>query len=400
MAVVGIHGDNAPFLMDLDTPSNAEYAKHYIKETQTIDLYPEKKIAPSEKFVQELQETYGPMYEAQDQLKAEAQYRQQFLQETKCDLLTLGIYNNLIRPVQEMQNATTREKDIALDAISNLVHEEGTDFLLDRFKYQNRYLAEIAYCTNEAYENILECMDYKIKEGLSEKDVCEIEDHDIKKYLVDCSHKVPKDITTIITKRVQGAIDDFVDDKKKCQFQIKKIYDKAKEKVDQYNQAQQAMDAVAQTDNGSSGSMDPEVSIDANLNAKLDAQNQQDLMNQAEFSNDPNNQSQVGLQNMQQEAIAYAKSQENAILESNYNVFDAMLRVLVESTHKSQAIKKQYLTEKGKLNFEQLFTDTRAMYTVLEAVNTLNAVHVDADYLKTMIHEMYQDCEASADPIM
>ena len=95
--------------------------------------------------------------------------------------------------------------------------------------------------------------------------------------------------------------------------------------------------------------------------------------------------------------MAYAKSQESSILEGSYGVFDAMLRVLVESTHKTASIRQQYLKEDGKVDFQKIFNDTKAMYTVLEAVSTLNVVPVDAEYIKNMIHEMYINSEENAD---
>lgn len=403
MAIVGNvkTSNRMPLIMDLDTPSNADVVKQMLRESEAINLYPTPEVDPVEEFTQSMGEMYDKLYEASDAQMVIEQNRQQFLHETKADLLSLALYQNLIAPVQETQLATSREKDLALNAVANFVNEEGTDLLLDTFRYKNVYLAEIAHCVDEEYERILETVEGKIKEGLPEDDICEIEDKDIKKYLVDCDNKVPKDVTNIIHKRVEGAITDFVDDKKRSQFKIKQIYDKAREKVDQYNQAQQAMDMANQTDAGMDGSVDPEVSIDANLNAKLDAQNQEDIMNQAEPGYDPTAigaNSGVGLQSPQQEAMAWAKSMESQVLEESYNVFDAMVRVLVESAHKTEAIKMQYLKEStNQIDFEKVFKDTRALYTVLESLNTIGAIEANQDYLKRMIMEMYEDSEACSD---
>ena len=403
MAVVGnVRTSNRmPLIMDLDTPSNADMVLQSLKESEAINLYPTPEVDPVEEFTQSMGKMYDQLYEASDAQALVEEARYQFLNETKSDLLSLALYQNLVAPVQEAQLATSREKDLALNAVANFVNEEGTDFLLDTFRFKNVYLAEIAHCVDKEFDHILEVVDGKIKEGLPEEDICDIEDKDIKKYLVDCDNKVPKDVTTIIHKRVEGAITDFVDDKKKSQSKIKQIYDKAREKVDQYNQAQQAMDMANQTDAGTDGSADPEVSIDANLNAKLDAQNQEDIMNQAEPGYDPTAigaNPGVGLQTPQQEAMAWAKSMESQVLEESYNVFDAMVRVLVESAHKTEAIKQQYLKEDAnQIDFELVFKDARALYTVLESLNTIGAIDADPSYLKHMIHEMHEDSEACSD---
>ena len=400
MAVVGKRNDSMPLIMDLDTPSNADAVSQMLRESEAINLYPEVEEDPSEAFSRELNETYGAMYAAKDAEAAVAQNRRAFLETTKADLLSLALYQSLVSPVQEAQLATSRERDVALNSISDFVHEEGVDLLLDQFRFKNQYLAEIAFCVEEEYDRIVEGMECKVKEGLPEEDVCEIEDRDVKKYLVDCSDKVPRDITNTIAKRVEGAITDFVDDKKKSQFKIKQIYDKAREKVDQYNQAQQAMDMANQTDAATSDGVDPEVKVDANLNAKLDAQNQEDLMNQASPGYDPVQMGAMPGVGMtpQQEAMAWAKAQESEILESSYNVFDAMMRVLVESTHKTKAVRDQYLKEDGsKVDFERVFNDVRSMYTVLEALSTVEAIHADADYLGSMIRSMQANADACAD---
>lgn len=401
MAVVGNRNDRMPFIMDLDTPSNADMVMQSLRESEAINLYPEPEVDPSEEYARGLSERYEQLYRKQDEETAALLNRQSFLEDTKADLLSLALYQNLVAPVQESQLATSRERQVALDAVSEFVREEGADMLLSQFRFKNLYLAEIASCVENEYNRILEGVECKIKEGLPESDICEIEDKDIKKYLVDCTDKVPRDVTGIITKRVEGAINDFVDDKKRSQFKIKQIYDKAREKVDQYNQAQQAMDMASQTDAGQMDSVDPEVKIDANLNAKLDAQNQQDIMNQAQPGYNPVEMGAmpgVGLQTPQQEAMAWAKAQESQVLEESYNVFDAMLRVLVESTHKTSSIREQYLKEdSSKLDFERIFNDTRAMYTVLEAMNTIEAIEVNADYLGKMIRDMQANADACVD---
>jgi hypothetical protein len=95
--------------------------------------------------------------------------------------------------------------------------------------------------------------------------------------------------------------------------------------------------------------------------------------------------------------MAGARATESEILEEAYNVYDGMLRIMVESCHKTKSIKDQYLGEDGKLSIPKIMNDTRAMYTVLETLNTMGLVEADDAYLKNMLHEMWEDSERMAD---
>jgi hypothetical protein len=96
-----------------------------------------------------------------------------------------------------------------------------------------------------------------------------------------------------------------------------------------------------------------------------------------------------------QEAMAWAKGQESDILDEHYNVFDAMVRVVVESTHRNDKIKSQYINESNKLNFNKVVGDVRGMYTVLETFNTIGLIDADEKYIQNMIHEMYENAKSS-----
>jgi hypothetical protein len=274
--------------------------------------------------------------------------------------------------------ATTREKDIAYNIIESMIKENGADDMLHMMRYKNIYLAECAHACDKAYDAFCEGMDCKIKEGLSEKDVCEIEDKDIKQYMDDCKDNTNKDITNKIFRRVEGAINDFIDDKKKTQFKIKQIYADAKKKVDDYNQASSAMNIVSQTDGDTMSGMDPDTNASDNINAKTDNQFNQELSGPS------------GDMTPAQEAMSWARGQESDILDEDYNFFDAMVRVIVESAHKNDSLKSSYINENGKMNFNKVISDARGMYTVLEAFNTINLIDVDEDYLKKTIREMYE----------
>jgi hypothetical protein len=369
-------------IMDLNSPSNASLVLEKLKEEEAIQLYPKQKpLTEAEEYIRNMQELYES---TQEGIEANNEYHHNIevaKEATKAELLTAGLYNTFVEPVCESLLATSREKDVAYNIIRDMVQEEGTDNLLYKMRYTNQYLAEAAHRLDLMYDSYCEGVECKIKEGLSEKDVCDIEDKDIKKYIDDCKDNSNKDLTNIIFRRVEGAVSDFIDDKKKSQFRIKQIYDDAKKKIEDYNQASNAVSVVKQTDGETMDGMDPDAMAGDNLNAKLDNQQNQEIAG-------------AGM-TPAQEAMAYAKGQESDILDEHYNVFDAMVRVLVESTHRNDKIKSQYINESNKLNFNKIIGDVRGMYTVLEAFNTVCLIDANEDYVKNMIHEMYENAKSS-----
>lgn len=368
-------------IMDLNSPSNASLVLEKLREEEAIQLYPkEKPLTEAEQYIKDMQAFYEE-HEGVESAKLNEENRDLVKEAVRTELLTAGLYNTFVEPVCESLLATTREKDVAYNIIKDHVVEEGVDNLLYTMRYTNQYLAEAAHRVDLAYEAYCESMEGKIKEGLSEKDVCEIEDKDIKKYIDDCKDNTNKDLTNIIFRRVEGAVSDFIDDKKKSQFRIKQIYDDAKKKIEEYNQASSAVAAVNQTDGDTIDGMDPDAMANDNLGAKLDNQQNQEITG-------------AGM-SPAQEAMAWAKGQESDILDEHYNVFDAMVRVVVESTHRNDKIKSQYINESNKLNFNKVVGDVRGMYTVLETFNTIGLIDADEKYIQNMIHEMYENAKSS-----
>ena len=360
--------------------SNAEFSKNMIKEFNKINLKPVQ-----EEHIMTFQEHYAPYFQKQIQrskFNENVNYNKTTL---KNQLLSTAIFEQVLNPVLERFDASEREKNLGMGLIQQFVLEHGAEEIIDDFKYKNEYLATIALDVNKKYDYILE--NNGIKEGLSEKDIEEIENKEIKGYEITNKNKFPKSITSTIYKRVADSIEDFIDDKKSSQFKIQEIYKKAKEKIDQYNMTKDTLGIGAQTDTGTGiDGIDPELANDANLNTKLDAQQAQDQMNMA--GTDPNAGSMGMMPSPQQEALAIAKRKERLVLESSYGVFDGMMRAVLNNIHTNQALSEEY-EYNGKTNLDKVFKDVRVMYSLLEAFNTLNIIKVDEDYIKSMLQEIY-----------
>jgi len=353
------------FIMDLDTPSNASLIRQKLLEDSSIDLYPkeEEKYDPLA--------SYREYYELQEQQETKRNQLSTFKEDVKHELLSTALYQGFLNPVLESFYAKSHEKILGRNLVCDFVESHTPDALLSKFKYQNTILAEVAFTVDQYYNHIINETEEKIKKGLTEDDIYEIEDDTIKDMVLDVKSSIPKDVTKTITKRIQNSIEDFIDNKKKSQSEIKNIYDKAKEKIEQYDQTQDFMNPY-QTDAETQDGMDPDVAANDNLAGKLNMQ-----------------QAQVDQQNAyKEEVMREARYKESMILESGYcNVFDAMLSNLVETIHKVGILKEAYSVDNSSINVEKAFNDTRVMYAWLECVNTTQMEDIDSAYLTELLKE-------------
>lgn len=376
--------------MDFKPLSNAEAIKEQLKMDTAFDLYPkaEERDYDQESFQEAFD--YGVMKANQEAYRIN--HLNTFLENTQKELLELGIFSAFVMPVLENLAATSREEDIAKNSIEEFVEDKGVTNLLEQFRYQNIHLANLAHTIDKEYDRISECCKNGLKEGLPEEEIYKIENHDIHKFMLDSKSCCPKDITNKITKRVEDALNDFIDDKKKSQFKIQQIYQKAKQKIEDYNNSQQSMGMMPQSDiSGGDSSVDPEVSIDNNYNAKMDAQQSKEIDNMSNPSMQPPPNamkgSDVGL-NPAQEAMAWAKGQEAMILESSYSVFDAMTRAVMNNIYKNPVLQEAYTGKDGKTDFRTILNDVRSMYTILETFNVLGIINLNEEYIENVIQEM------------
>ena len=353
------------FIMDLDTPSNASLIRQKLLEDSSIDLYPkeEEKYDPLA--------SYREYYELQEQQETKRNQLSTFKEDVKHELLSTALYQGFLNPVLESFYAKSHEKILGRNLVCDFVESHTPDALLSKFKYQNTILAEVAFTVDQYYNHIINETEEKIKKGLTEDDIYEIEDDTIKDMVLDVKSSIPKDVTKTITKRIQNSIEDFIDNKKKSQSEIKNIYDKAKEKIEQYDQTQDFMNPY-QTDAETQDGMDPDVAANDNLAGKLNMQ-----------------QAQVDQQNAyKEEVMREARYKESMILESGYcNMFDAMLSNLVETIHKVGILKEAYSADNSSINVEKAFNDTRVMYAWLECVNTTQMEDIDSAYLTELLKE-------------
>lgn len=322
--------------------SNASAKLEYLKslQEQSIDLYPRK---------EEKQKSYGE--QAYDSWMGKKKFDNNwinFAEEAQKTLLTNAIYYAILEPVLKEHASNSHERNVGVGVINDFVNEHNVPELLNEWSHKSIYLADISRTIDQHLTNILEETKTKIKEGLPEEDAFKIEDNDIESFVLDIKDKIPRDVTKIIADRVQDSVDEFIDYNKKNKFEIKKIYDQAKQKIDELDAAENTMDG-----------------------------SQQIVVNTPE-----------DVQQMQQEAINIAKRKEKAILESPCNVFNSMTQIMLESIHSVDVLKEAYTTEYNKINFGKVVNDTKVIYSFLECLNTLNMIPINESYITRMLNDM------------
>lgn len=311
--------------------TNAQARLDYLKsmQEQTIPLYENK---PVEQEVS-LSDRIFEINKARNQAFKE-QYK--YLDEAQSILLSNALFYSILNPVLEEFGASTHEKNIGAGIITNFIQEQNIPELLEDWKHKSIYLAEIANAVDKHTNNYKN----RISKLNSNNDDYQIEDEEINNLVFDTKDIIPKDITKLISDRVEDSVDQFIDTAKKNKFEIKKIYDKAKEKIDKAKASE-------------------------NIDMTSD-----------------------DIQQIQNEAVSFAKKKEREILEQNTNVFGYMINSVMKSIHEDKVLKESYSNEYNNLNFNDIINDTRVIYSMLEAFNTLNIITVNENYLYNTLKEM------------
>ena len=311
--------------------TNAQARLEYLKsmQEQTIPLYENK---PVEQEVS-LSDRIFEINKARNQAFKE-QY--EYLDEAQSVLLTNALFYSILNPVLEEFGSSTHEKNVGAGIITNFIQEQNIPELLEDWKHKSIYLAEIANAVDKHTNNYKN----RISKLNSNNNDYQIEDEEINDLIFDTKDIIPKDITKLISDRVEDSVDQFIDTAKKNKFEIKKIYDKAKEKIDKAKASE-------------------------NIDMTSD-----------------------DIQQIQNEAVSFAKKKEREILEQNTNVFGYMINSVMKSIHEDKVLKESYSNEYNNLNFNDIVNDTRVIYSMLEAFNTLNIITVNENYLYNTLKEM------------
>lgn len=336
--------------------SNADFIREELErqalKEDTINLYLDKDVDLNHDF-----DVYDTYYAKKDKAVVDKDILNNFSEQVRTDLLTKCLYDGMLKKVLKEQYANKHEKALAKNLVKNFIKEHGTINLINSFKNKSVYL-------NEWYEDIVAYHDAIMEQatavavsvGIPEKNIFEIEDKTIKDFIIDTKDTIPHDITKIITNRVEDAVSDFVDSNKKQKEELRKVYEKAKQKLDTIDD----MDNII-------NSNDP-------------------LMQ--DFNGDPNTELDPKY-NVQQEAVRMIRSKQRSFREQAKNVFSIMTDNTLEVIHRNQIIKEAYTTGlNNRIDFQKLVNDTKVMYSFMECVNTLGIVDLDENEIASILNKM------------
>ena len=253
------------------------------------------------------------------------------------ELFFQSIYTTMVEPVLEASLATDHQKALAASTVKDFILENDTHALLNQWKYKNFYLAEYAEMIQNTYNSILEDAKDKLKEGLSADDVKKVENYKIDNFVYDANHIIPADIGNEVVNRVETAITDFATDMKDNKAKVMDIYNKAQDKISALDGSDMPSDDIQQ---------------------------------------------------MQQEALRVARKEERVLTEGETNVFGMMVRMMTESVMVIPSLQEAYRADSGKVNVAKVLGDVRAIYSVLETMNTLDIVDSNSDYIGKTLSSM------------
>lgn len=325
-----------------------------LNEQNQVDLYP----VQEENEQNELRSIYSTQYK-NDILNRQISSMIVGLKE---DIITKVFFTSVIEPILEHYIFNNRSYTVAYNLLREHYMDKDIDSVLREMKYKNIYLSEMASTINNIYYTILEDAN-KIKEGLSAEQINKIEKSNIDDLVGNFNNKVPTDISNKIISRIDKGIQDFIDHQRDQRSKLQSIYDKAQEKMEMYNQAQ------------SSNAMFTDPNDDQDLNNDYDLDNKLDAQDTEQTINTPKDQL------MQQ-----VKAQESTILSEGYNVFEAMVRILTESTYHNETLSEMY-----NKNYQMIINDAKTMYIVMESLNTMGMEEFNDKKIEDLLVEMGEE---------
>ena len=334
--------------------STAELIKRNLEQQalkeESINLYPDIDKDLTDDF-----DFYKKYTKAQDKTKLDKDLVDQFSESVNSRLLECCLYQGMLKPVLKEQFCNSHERKLGKTLVRNFIKEHGAFNLVQSLKDKSCYLNEW-YDAIKGYHTAMMNEAKEIaQEGIPEAELFDIEDDTIKKFVFDTKSIIPKDLTKMITSRVEDAVNDFIDQNKKQKEEIKKVYEKAKEKVASLKDTIDPNDPSFQDFNG-----DPNTELDPKYGDQV-----------------------------QEQAMAMVRGKQRAFREEATSVFSILSKNTLEAIHRNQAIKESYSVGiTGRLDFQKAINDTKVMYSFLECLNTLNIMDLNESTLSKLLTDM------------
>ena len=224
---------------------------------------------------------------------------------------------------------TKRDRITAKNLINTFINEQGAGELLNRFKYQNTLVAEMARIVQEHYDMVVE--------SITCDDECNIpgraKELHLDKTIVDDFYKDLVDLDTteaskLIKDKVTDAMTEFIDQNTQNKLDFEEIINTAKEKISDLKE---------------------ESAVESTMNE--------------------------------------AKRQINEMKRTRHkNIFHYMVEAISKEAFKDiNGVGKQYIHE-SKVDMDGVVNSAKLIYTMLEMLNTTEMV--SKDYIQTYIENL------------
>ena len=227
---------------------------------------------------------------------------------------------------------TKRDRITAKNLINTFINEQGAGELLNRFKYQNTLVAEMARIVQEHYDMVVESITCDDEE-------CNIpgraKELHLDKTIVDDFYKDLVDLDTseaskLIKDKVTDAMTEFIDQNTQNKLDFEEIINTAKEKISDLKE---------------------ESAVESTMNE--------------------------------------AKRQINEMKRTRHkNIFHYMVEAISKEAFKDiNGVGRQYIHE-SKVDMDGVVNSAKLIYTMLEMLNTTEMV--SKDYIKTYIENLVE----------
>lgn len=225
------------------------------------------------------------------------------------------------------------DRDLTRQLVSNFVHQEGADNLLNSFKHKSYFLSELAYVCNKHIDAITE------KASSGSKDSFRITPKEKESFYGDLNKVNAEKVTNTIKNRVMDSIEDFTYSNIRAKEQIKSIINKTKDKVDGVNSP----------------------------NSKLSSENKDSIT----------------------ESYANLAKKDIADIKTNkiQNVFECMVYNMSRAALTNGDL-NQVFVENAALNMDKVVEHCEVMYNFLTMIDTAKIKTIDEQYISDMLHDM------------
>lgn len=334
----------------------------YNEMTQSINLDKSIKEREQKEALRKYNEGYTNMSNYYISEKQALQERSQFLDNCKTGFVTSALTKVIS---ESMVNPMTSDDITMLRSIvTEFVNEQGAGNLLNRFKHQNVYLAELGKACRNAYTSTVNSinenspnMDVQPTEdfkGQKQNDISiynkikpmgqllKLDSHIIDDFYKDVDGSIDQGVTQVIKDKVLDAMTEFVERNRENKLLVQDIIDRTKNKL-----------ASLPEPHGNDSSIDD---------------------------------------NMPQENAIARDIRSRANLEisqirqnTSRSPFHYMVENITKEVLNNNDLKSKFITE-GKLDMDRVVHNAEILYTMLETFNTLEVV--DKDYIRKYIESL------------